>query len=261
MFKSLWSYRRFVLISIQNELITRFARSKLGGIWMIINPLAQVAIYALILSNVLAAKLQGIDNKYGYALYIMTGLLAWSLFTEIVTRCLNLFVEQGNLMKKINFPRISLPVIVVGSSVLNNALLFLAMLAIFFVLGHSFSFMMLWLLPLSLVVIAFALGIGLILGTMNVFVRDIGQATGIILNIWFWLTPIVYPQTIIPESYRALLYFNPFFPIVDAYQRTLVYNASPNFIGLGINSAIAVSLMIISLFLFRRASAEMVDNL
>ena len=76
MIRSLWQYRHFILCSIQNELITRFARSKLGGLWMIINPLAQVAIYALILSSVLAAKLPGIDNKYAYAIYLMAGMLA-----------------------------------------------------------------------------------------------------------------------------------------------------------------------------------------
>ena len=115
LFKSLWDYRGFVFSSIRNEFSARFARSRLGGLWMIINPLAQVAIYALVLSNVLAAKLPGIDNKYAYALYLMAGMLAWSLFSEIISRCLTLFIDQGNLMKKMRFPRITLPVIVVGS--------------------------------------------------------------------------------------------------------------------------------------------------
>lgn len=103
LFKSLWSYRGFVFSSIRNEFSARFARSRLGGLWMIINPLAQVAIYALVLSNVLAAKLPGIDNKYAYALYLMAGMLAWSLFSEIIGRCLTLFIDQGNLMKKCDF--------------------------------------------------------------------------------------------------------------------------------------------------------------
>ena len=131
MFRGLWQYRHFVISSIRNEMISRFARSKLGGLWMIINPLAQVAIYALILSNVLAAKLPGIDNQYAYAIYLMAGLLAFTLFSEIISRCLNLFIEQGNLMKKMSFPRITLPTIVAGSCLLNNVLLFVAMLGVF----------------------------------------------------------------------------------------------------------------------------------
>ena len=262
MFRSLWHYRHFVLSSIRNELISRFARSKLGGLWMIINPLSQVAIYALILSNVLAAKLPGVSNQYAYAIYLMAGLLAWTLFSEIIGRCLNLFIEQGNLMKKMSFPRITLPAIVVGSNLLNNSLLFIAMLGIFAMLGHQFSVAMFWLIPLTLIVVVFALGIGLILGVMNVFLRDIGQITPIIMQMLFWLTPIVYPVSIIPESYQHLLNLNPMYPITHTYQQILVYGAAPTFDGgLATTAIIALVLILLSLFLFRRASAEIVDVL
>jgi lipopolysaccharide transport system permease protein len=261
MFRSLWLYRHFVLSSIRNELVSRFARSKLGGLWMIINPLSQVLIYALILSNILAAKLPGIDNKYAYAIYLMAGLLAWNLFSEITSRCLTLFIEQGNLMKKMNFPRITLPTIVIGSCLLNNILLFISMLGIFALLGHQFSATMLWLVPLTLIVIILALGVGLILGVMNVFLRDIGQAFPIILQVWFWFTPIVYPENIIPESYRYLLALNPMYAISNAYHQVLVYNKTPDIYSLIIITAVASVLALLGLFLFRRASAEMVDVL
>jgi len=261
MFRSLWQYRHFVLSSIKNELISRFARSKLGGLWVIINPLSQVLIYALILSNVLAAKLPGIESQYAYAIYLMAGLMAWTLFSEIISRCLNLFIEQGNLMKKMSFPRITLPVIVIGSSLLNSILLFISILGIFILLGHQFSMAMIWLIPLTFVVVSLAMGVGLILGVMNVFLRDIGQAVPIILQMLFWFTPIVYPVTIIPEAYRHWLHLNPLYPLVDAYQQILVYGNSPNWKGVLFIAAIGMFLTGISLFMFRRASAEMVDSL
>lgn len=261
MLRSLWQYRHFVVSSIRNELISRFARSKLGGLWMMINPLAQVAIYALILSNVLAAKLPGIESQYAYAIYLMAGLLAWTLFNEIVSRCLMLFIEQGNLMKKMSFPRITLPAIVVGSCVLNNILLFIAMLGIFALLGHQFSSVMIWLLPLTLITIMLGLSVGLILGVMNVFVRDIGQGIPIVLQMLFWFTPIVYPANIIPESYHYLLNLNPVYHITSAYQQVLVYNQPPQIGGVVLIAVIALALMLLSLFMFRRASGEMVDVL
>lgn len=262
MFRDLWRYRHFILSSIRNDLIGRFANSKLGGLWMILNPLSQVLIYALILSNVLSARLPGIGGKYSFAIYLMSGLLAFNLFNEIISRCIILFVEQGNLMKKVNFPRITMPAIVVGSCLLNNILLFVTMLGIFALLGHEYSLAMLWLIPLTLMVIILALGIGLILGVMNVFMRDIGLVMPILLQVWFWFTPIVYPVSIIPEKYHYLLFLNPMYGIVDAYHQILVYNAYPVFeTSFFITLGVSMVLMALSLFLFRRASAEMVDVL
>lgn len=228
---------------------------------MIINPLAQVAIYALILSNVLAAKLPDIENQYAYSIYLMAGLLAFTLFTEIINRCLNLFIEQGDLMKKISFPRITLPTIVVGSCLLNNILLFVAMLTIFALLGHRFHLAMLWVIPLTFILGSLALGVGLILGVLNVFLRDIGQVVPIFLQMLFWFTPIVYPVTIIPESYRHWMNFNPIYPLTDAYQQVLVYGNDPNWQVLLVVAAIGLLVAVVSLFMFRRASAEIVDSL
>ena len=228
---------------------------------MIINPLSQVLIYALILSNILAAKLPGVDSQYAYAIYLMAGLLAWNLFSEIISRCLNLFIEQGNLMKKMSFPRITLPTIVVGSCALNNLLLFISMLGIFLLLGHQFSPAMLWLLPLTVLVIMMALGVGLILGIMNVFMRDIGQVVPIFLQVGFWFTPIVYPLNIIPESYRHLMDFNPMYPVTNAYQQILVYGQTPSLNAIIPVFIISMVVLLLSLFMFRRAGAEMVDVL
>ncbi|MER2299273.1 ABC transporter permease [Pseudomonas promysalinigenes] len=261
MFRGVWDYRGFILTSIKNEFISRFARSKLGGLWMIIHPLAQVAIYALILSNVLGARLPGIDNKYAYALYLIAGILAWNLFAEIVGRCLTVFIDQGNLMKKMRFPRIALPVIVVGSCLLNNLLLFAAVMVVFAVLGHAPNMQMIWLLPLTLLVVALAVGIGLVLGVLNVFLRDIGQVVPIVMQVWFWFTPIVYSVNIVPEYLKGTLDVNPMFPIVTAYHNVLVYKQAPEVTELGLVLAIALGLMAVGLFLFRRASAEMVDSL
>ncbi|MBB3102478.1 ABC transporter permease [Azomonas macrocytogenes] len=261
MLRCLWDYRGFVISSIGNEFAARFARSRLGGLWMIIHPLSQVAIYALILSNVLAAKLPGIDNKYAYALYLMAGMLAWNLFSEIISRCLTLFIEQGNLMKKMLFPRITLPVIVMGSALLNNLLLFIAMLVVFALLGQTPNLQMVWLLPLTLAVVALAMGIGLILGVLNVFVRDIGQVVPILLQIWFWFTPVVYPVTIIPEELKSAVNANPMYSIVSAYHDILVYGKVPDLQQVTITVLVAIGLMLLGLFMFRRAAPEMVDAL
>lgn len=259
--RNLWTYRSFILSSIRNEFVARFARSRLGGLWMVIHPLAQVAIYALILSNVLAAKLPGIDNPYAYALYLTAGITAWSLFAEIVGRCLTLFIDNGNLMKKMRFPRITMPAIAAGSCLLNYGLLLAAVLIVFALLGHVPGPEALWVVPLTLATLALALGIGLILGVINVFVRDVGQVTPIIIQALFWFTPIVYPIEIVPDGMRGVLEFNPMLPIVSAYHDILVFGNTPPMQPIAVTLMVASLLLLLGLFMFRRAAPEMVDAL
>jgi lipopolysaccharide transport system permease protein len=256
-----WRYRYFILSSIKTELRIKFIRSRLGVFWMILNPLAQVLIFAFVLSAVLSAKLPGIDNRYAYTIYLMAGILGWSLFIEIVNRCLTLFIDNGNILKKLVFPRITLPLIATGTALVNNILLFFAILAIFGLLGHLPGTALLWLPAPMVVNIAFALGFGLALGVLNVFVRDVGQIVPVIMQFLFWLTPIVYMADIIPSKYRGWLLLNPLIPIITGYQNALLFNRPPNWLALTVVALIAATLLAFALVLFRRASPEMVDQL
>ena len=261
MLQGAWRYRYFISSSIRTELRIKFVRSRLGGLWMILNPLAQVVIFAFILSAVLSARLPGIGNRYAYAIYLMAGTLAWSLFADIVTRCLTLFIDSGNILKKLAFPRIALPLIVAGSAVLNNVLLTCAVLLIFGLLGHLPGAALLLLPLLMLATIALALGLGLALGVLNVFMRDIGQVVPVALQFLYWLTPVVYMANIIPPQYRAWLALNPLIPIVTAYQDILLYRRAPAWTSLGASFLLAGVLLALALLLFRKAGPDMVDQL
>lgn len=261
MLLAIWRYRHFIVSSIRNDLRSRFARSKLGALWMILQPLAQVAIYSLVLSRIMSAKLPGIDSKYAYSLYLLSGMLAWSLFSEIVSRSLTVFVDNGSMLKKIVFPRVCLPLIVVGSALVNNLLLLVVTVVVFAILGEFPSTVALWIPALMVCGVAFALGLGLLLGVLNVFIRDINQFMQVILQLWFWLTPIVYMTTIIPPALMSWMRLNPMYWIVSEYQRVLVYGQGPEFVSL---IPIVVSSFVLlgaGLLLFRRAAPDMVDVL
>jgi lipopolysaccharide transport system permease protein len=256
-----WHYRYFIFSSIKNEFLSRFARSRLGGLWMVIHPLAQVAIFAFILSAVLSAKLPGIENRYTYALYLTVGMMAWSLFSELVSRSLTVFVDNGNLLKKMMFPRICLPLIVSGSALVNSLILFVASLAVFALLGHHPGWHILWLPVLIVLNVMLGAGLGLVLGVFNVFIRDVGQVAPIILQFWFWFTPIVYIPTVITGRYKYLLFLNPMTPLVNAYQNILVFGAQPKWLPLTGTAIFAIVSLIFALFFFRKAAPEMVDTL
>lgn len=254
-------YRYFIFSSIKTDLRIRFIRSKLGTLWMIIHPLAQVLIFATILSEVLSAKLPGIDSKFAYALYLMAGTLGWTLFAETLGKCLNLFIENGNLMKKMAFPRICLPLITAGTMLVNNVLLVLAIFVVFAALGHFPDKQVLWLPALILLNLLFALGAGLILGVLNVFMRDIGQVVPVVLQAMFWLTPVVYSLSILPERLQYWFKFNPMYPIIASYQNVLVFGKPPLWGSLGWMALVVLVLLAVALVVFRRASPEMVDAL
>jgi len=259
--KGAWRYRQFIATSIRYELVTRFARSRIGGAWMIIHPLSMVLIYALILSTVLSAKLPGIESQYAYAIYLTAGMLGWSLFSDILNRCLAVFIENANLMKKLVFPKIALPVIITGSCLINNIALFAVILVVFSVLGHFTPMTLFWVPILTSITVLLALGLGLILGILNVFIRDIGQLMPIVMQFLFWFTPVVYPAEIVPSALQSLLAFNPLFHLIEAYHSVLAYGQSPSLLVLTCLTLLGATLVISSAVLFRKASPEMVDAL
>lgn len=262
MLDSAWAYRYFILSSIRTEFMGRFIRSRIGGVWMIASPLVQVCIYALTLSSLLSARLPELaDRPYAYAIYLTAGILCWSLFSDVVTRCLTIFIENGNLLKKMVFPKICLPVITAGTALVNNALLLAVSFAVFGVLGHGVPVQTLVLPLLVALTLALALGLGLVLGILNVFMRDVGHVVPLILQIGFWFTPVVYVPDVLPGDVRALLPLNPLFPLVTAYHDVLVFGRVPDLAELAGTAFLAAGLMALALFLFRRASPEMVDVL
>jgi lipopolysaccharide transport system permease protein len=258
---SIWRFRHFIQSSIKAEFLGRFARSKLGALWMILNPLAQAAIFAIVLSEILAAKLPHVDSKSAYAIYLMAGTAAWGLFAEIVTRCTTVFIDYSNTLKKIAFPRLCLPLIVGGSALLNHLLLLSSIFVIFLLLGHMPTVAWLSVLVGIAIIMLFAFGLGILLGLLNVFSRDVGQVITIVLQLWFWLTPVVYTRETLPKQFTPILELNPMAMIVQIYQDALLFGKFPTWSNLFVPAMIAVGIFIFSFWIFRRASPDLVDAL
>lgn len=261
MLLGVWRFRFFIYSSIYTEFKLRFIRNRLGGFWIVLSPLFQVLIFVFVLSSVMVAKLPGINNQYSYAIYLMAGTLFWSLFSELVNRSMSIFVENGNLLKKISFPKISLPIISLGGALINNFLLLVAMSVIFLILGHTPSVAILGLPILITLTAALALGFGLILGVLNVFIRDVGQLIGILMQVAYWITPIVYVPSMLPEKYRFIVSLNPLTPLVIAYQDILLHQRFPIWGSLMQLISVSVAMLVLALYMFRKANSEMVDLL
>jgi lipopolysaccharide transport system permease protein len=258
----LWSYRGFIYSSMLNELKVTFARSRLGFFWMILQPLSQVLIYALVLSNVLRAKLPGVEHQYGYVFYLMSGTLGWSLVQEMVTRNLSLFIERANLMKKMSFPKVILVATMVGMTVLNHLILFTVTILVFILMKFPLVWSaLIWMPVFMLLMTTFSFGLGLVFGVLNVFIRDLTYMVPIFLQLLFWATPIVYPVSILPARFQSLLAYNPLIYLIKPYQEILLYGRTPTLVDGLFAAGIAMSFLTLGWWMFRRASAEMVDVL
>ncbi len=202
-------YRGFVFGSVKREFQTRYRTSMLGALWLILQPLAMIAVYTVIFSEVMRSRMPGVENTFGYSIYLCAGVLTWGLFAEIISRAQSVFVDNANLLKKISFPRIALPAIVTCSALLNFAIIFSLFLVFLVATGNFPGMAFFGLVPLLLVQVVFSIGLGITLGVLNVFFRDVGQFTGILLQFWFWFTPVVYPWHVLPEGVRPLIRLNP----------------------------------------------------
>ncbi len=258
---ALWHYRGFVLSMVAREFRGRYMGSLLGSIWSVLNPLAMIFIYTVIFSRVMRAKLPGIDDSMAYGLFVCAGLLPWLFFVELLNRFPNIFIEQAALLKKVSFPRITLPVIALCSATINFLIIFGLFLAFLLVTGRFPGWAVFGYIPLLIVQQMFVVGFGVMMGSINVFFRDIGQFISVVLQFWFWFTPIVYAMTMVPASAQKLLHFNPMARFVQSYQDIILYGTWPDFAQFKLHLIGAVLALVGGFFVFHRLADEMVDEL
>lgn len=260
--RTLWNYRDFVRSSVLREFNGKYRESLLGAFWSVANPLAMILIYTLIFSQLMRSTLPGHDQTpFAFSIYLCAGVITWGLFAEMLQRLNSVFLEHGNLIKKSNFPRICLPTIVALSALINFGIILALYLVFLAIIGHWPGWALLALVPLIGLQLLFTLGLGILLGTLNVFFRDVGQLTGVVLQFWFWLTPIVYTLPALPESVRDVMRFNPMQPMIAAYQTIFLDRAMPDFISLLPFVALTAFFLLLGGRFFLARVGELVDEL
>jgi lipopolysaccharide transport system permease protein len=261
MLGGIWRYRGFIGGSVRREFQAKYRNSLLGAAWTILNPLAMILVYTVIFSQVMGARLQGSTSHLAYSIYLCAGVLTWGLFAEITTRGQNVFLEHANLIKKLQFPRICLPIIVVLNAFVNFAIIFGLFTAFLAVSGLFPGWAYFALIPVLALQTLFAIGLAMVLGVLNVFFRDVGQFFTIVLQFWFWFTPVVYPVTALPEHFRDLLAWNPMTAVVQSYQGILLRGELPHWGSLLPVAVLGVLFCALGMHLFRKRAGEMVDEL
>lgn len=220
--KEIFFYNDMIGSLVKRELRGKYKGSVLGFLWTFINPLCQIIVYTIVFSVILHSNL---DKFY---LYVITGMIPWLFFDmslRIGSGCIR---YQGEMIKKIYFPREVLPVSCVTAQFINMLFCFLIVFLVIFVSGAGVSLRALFCLPMIMLIeYALTLGITLIISSITVFFKDMEHIITVVLMAWIYLTPILYPMEVIPERVRWLFKLNPMTAVIEGYHRILYWQQVP----------------------------------
>ncbi|MCM1513162.1 MAG: ABC transporter permease [Oxalobacter formigenes] len=258
---SILRYRGFIFESVKREIQGKYRNSIFGALWLVISPLATIVVYMVVFGKVMGGRLPSVTFSFSYGVYLCSGILTWGIFQEISARLQYVFLENANLLKKLNLPVGCLLLTVVFGALFNFLIIF-SLFSAFLMLSGNFP----WsnfaaAFPLLFVLIVFSIGLGMVLGILNVFFRDVAHMYNVLLNFWFWLTPIVYTREIIPPEFRRIIEFNPLSSLMAGFQDVFVFHRMPAWLGVAYPLTLGVILCFLGFFLFERVSADIIDEL
>lgn len=261
MIKDVWAFRDFIWSSVKREFRTRWTGTQLGPFWLVAQPLATIIIFTVIFANIMRPGMPAHDSKFAYSIYLCSGVLTFNLFSEMLNRSVNIFVENANLLKKINFPKLCLPIIVLLSSLINFAIIMTLFLSFLIITSAFPGWVIFSFIPVLAIQLMFTIGLGMLLATINVFYRDIQQAVSVVLQFWFWLTPIVYIATTLPGMARNILNWNPLWPLIQAYQGIFLDHQQPDWSSLIYPLTLGIIFSLLGVYAFYKLQGEIVDEL
>jgi lipopolysaccharide transport system permease protein len=230
MIHDLIGHRGILLLMIQRDLRGRYAGSLLGAAWSLIHPMLLIAIYIAVLGSLLSRPSSGGAGRGLYAAHLCAGIIPWLLFSEILSRCSTALLENANLLTKLSFPAIILPVSVFANAVATYTAASVFLMALLWLLGFPLGAGVTLYFAVLLAVALLALGLGLFAAILNVYFRDLGQFIAVFLQLFFWLNPIVYFKETegMGVSLQRLIELNPFHHYILAAQWACFAGAGPS---------------------------------
>jgi lipopolysaccharide transport system permease protein len=252
----LWEHRELLYFLVWRDVKLRYKQTALGALWAILQPLLMTAVFW-----VFFGRLAAMEKKMPavpYAVYAMAGLLPWTFFSGAVTASSTSLVSGAHLITKVYFPRLVIPLAAVGAALVDLLVAVPVLLALLFSSGR-------WpaptavLSPLPIVGLALAAGaVGAGLSALTVRYRDFRHVVPFLLQVWLFLTPVIYPVTLVPERWRLLLYLNPVAGLVDAFRAALL-GTPLSLAGLALSVAVSLVLLAASAAYFRRVERDFAD--
>ena len=250
----LWAYHELLYFLIWRDVKVRYKQTVLGVTWAILQPVIMIVIFSVVFGRVAGLPSDGIP----YPLFAYAGVVAWTFFSSAVTKSGNSLVGSAHLITKIYFPRIIIPLAAVCAVVIDLifSLAVLVPLMIHYGITPRWQFVML--LPLVLMLILLSLGVGMWMSALNVKYRDVGFALPFLTQIWMFLSPVIYPSSVLPPKFRLIMMFNPVSGIIEGF-RSALFGLPFDWLAILISSVTVFLVLAIAIFRFRRMEREFAD--
>lgn len=253
--RELWEYRELLYFLTWRDIKVRYKQTVLGAAWAVIQPLFMMLVFSLFFGKLAGVPSDGIP----YPVFAFCGLLPWQLFAYSLTQASNSLVGSQNLITKVYFPRLVVPISAVLGGVVDFAIAFVLLLAMMFYYGIVPGWQIVVLPGLVLLVVLASLGVGLWLSALNVQYRDVRYTISFLVQFWLFATPVAYPSSIVPEKWRVLYALNPMVGVVDGFRWALLGKPESPGVPLLISMIVVFLLLIGGLYYFRRMEQQFAD--
>lgn len=253
--KDLYKYRELLKTNIKKDVGGKYKNSFLGVLWSFISPLLQIAVYALVFQVILKSDIEN------YTVYLCCGLIPWQYFSAVILRGAACIIDNGNIIKKVYFPREILPISVVTSEGVNFLISTIIILGFVIFGGIGLSVNILWYFVIIAIQYIVSIGFSFIVSSFSVYFRDLLHLLGIIIQLLFYATPIVYSVNNVPENLQWLIKINPMSYLIEAYRNIFYNKAPPDPKGLLIALAMGIALCIVGYIVFEKLEKRFAEEL
>lgn len=254
-------HRDLIRSMVRRDLTSRYKGSVIGSAWAIITPAVQIVIFTVIFSGIFSAKFGEQGGHLRFAVYMFCGMLPWIAFSDGVLRSTTALTDNINLVRRVVFPLEALPVNLAFSALIQQLLGTIVLLMAAVLMQRTLHATALWLPLLLIPQLLATIGLGWLMASLGVFVRDMSQVNQLALQACFYLTPILYPENLVPPNYRWLVDWNPVAPLIRSYRRILLEGQMPDWRGLGFTLAFGVFCFVFGYWWFQRTKKAFADVL
>ena len=248
--RRLLPYRDLLTTLVSRELTVRYKRSTIGLVWTMLQPLLTMLVLHLVFSSIFRFQL------YNYPVYVLAGLLFWNFFSQSIVSSMNSLRANAALLKKLPVPHAVFPVATIAAGVINLLLALLPLLGLLVVTGHPLTPALLFLPVAIAIATLFTLGAGLLLSPLAVFFYDVVEVVGVLMTLALYLTPVIYPMSILPDRFRWLVRYNPLRSILEIFRDPIYYGKIPPLSHLSVALAVALAVLVVGYLGFRRSAPK-----